>query len=702
MNTRRITWFWPVSFLGALGQLLLLLTNNHGGPALGRFGLALWTLWLPGVWLGNLLTKLGTRLPARLPVQITCSMAVVYLALSLRGCGLATAASVPYIVVGIAFLIALIHLLVPPPRPARHRKLWYSRETSPFDGLATGALVAGLVLLTGAHLWTGAPAGLETGGADLVAAAARSDDALFSSPSGEAGRGLEPAAIDLVARLAALQPGAVWNLLPAVVSAWLLLALYFLGLVVFNNQALAVLAACVQLGIFTTAFTDNSLMGSGHPAVLALVPYWTAVALFLDGLDQPFLPSVVAFALAGFAVWATHDTFGIFLFGTMILVGIRSMTSMERLQEGLPLLIALWAPWLVLTAGYLVLRRVHLGALDSFQDPARDLLIVARGRAMLDPKAPAAILAAAGTGLLFLPALLKEAKHRATHFYLPMLTAAALLLPFNPWTGSWLAAHLGAGIHDLPWIAPIGFLLIAQGAWALGGIARSEGWAGARLIVLLGVGTVLLAGTWGGIRDFRYSPAQVRALRAAAIAGPPTPTLGAPHHGRNPVGALPRARVIPVDLDADRVSAGAVVRVTYPGRIVAASTPSEGRLRLELRRIEPPGHGFWGRLRGWRQRLEDRLAGRRRQWGAERPLPVAALRLPAGGEGDGETRRSTETPVSRITVVFTLPRSLVPGRYDVRAGLFPEPKAANRYRAGLVFLPPAPEPVTLDVDAPGR
>jgi hypothetical protein len=256
-------------------------------------------------------------------------------------------------------------------------------------------------------------------------------------------------------------------------------------------------------------------MDAGYPDHLVLVPFWTAVALFLDGLERPYLPRMAAFGIVALAVWGTHWTFGVLLTGAALIAGFRVMTSIERLQEGLPLLLVLWVPWIALTGAYVALRWIALGDPGAYGLPATGLLEHALDRGIVDPTAPpAGFVIAELAAVLFLPVILLAARG-APAYFLFGVTALALLGAHTPWLAPAFASLLGSGIHYLVWVVPLGFVLTAQASWAWGGLMHSGRWTGMRTAVLFGVGLATVAALVSGIAATGYRPARVAALHAA-------------------------------------------------------------------------------------------------------------------------------------------------------------------------------------------
>ncbi len=529
MNSQRISWFWPLSFLAALGQCLLLLTHNTSGPAAARFVLAVWTFWIPGVWLGNLLTKPHTGLPARLPLQASCAMALAYILLMLRSAGLLAAHWVPVLVAGAAFLIGLGFLLLPGNRGGlRRAPRWEAREVRRADPQWMTLFVAVLIGTALLGLWAGSPLSLRPDGVDQVGAARLAGRIAsgFLPPAyhdhlglavSDPHRSLAHALIDLLARLSNLPHDRVWDLLPMVAAPVLLLAVYTLGRVIFRNENLAVASALVYLALATAGLAGDALRLTPYPDRLAQIPYWVGVSLFLDGLDRPHPRAGIALGFVALAVAGTHLGMGFVLLVVMVAVGTHTWGSVDRFLEGLPLLLVLWIPALALTGFYLALRAAALGSLAPFEVPAQGLLILGPGRWILDPGAhrgaveAAAILAGAGAVVL-----LRFAWQKVSTYYLVALTAATLLLGYNPWVTPWLERHLGAMIHLVPWLLPLPFLLVAEGEWAARGLARSEGLTWMRILLLGAMGVVAVWLTVDGLGHFAYLPSRVAAERAAA------------------------------------------------------------------------------------------------------------------------------------------------------------------------------------------
>ncbi len=527
MNSERISWFWPLSFLAALGQLLLLVTDNEAGPAAARFALAAWTFWLPGVWLGNLLTKPHTGLPARLALQATCAMAVAYLLLMLRATGLVPLRALPVMIAAGAVVIGLAFLLLPGNRGGLRRAArWEARETRHADPQVMAIFALVLVAVAVLGLAAGSPLGLRPDGVDWVGAArlAGRIPSGIAAPAwheglGTAGtdahRSLAPALLDLLARLSNLPADRVWDLLPAVGGPLLLLAVFLLGRVVFRNENLGVAAALVYLLLATAGLSGDALRLVSYPDRLAQIPYFVGIAVFIDGLDRPSPRAAPALGLAALAVLATHLGMGLMLMVTLLAVGTFTWGSVDRFLEGVPLLVVLWIPVVVLGGLYLGFRIAALGSVDPFTVPAQGLLVLGPGRWMLDPGAFAgAVLAAAILAVIGLAALFREGAGRIGIWYLVVTTLLAVVLGFDPWLTPFVAKLLGGTVHLLPRLAPVALVLVAVAVWAVRGLAQSEGpiWLRGLYLVTLAVVGVWLVGT--GVSRFAYAPGRLAAERA--------------------------------------------------------------------------------------------------------------------------------------------------------------------------------------------
>lgn len=523
MNSQRIPWFWPVSFLAALGQLLLLLTDNRGGPEAARIALAVWTLWLPGAWLGHLLTKPGTRLPRRLPVEASCALGVAALLLSVRTAGvdpdlLALAAT------AVSVILALAHLLGPGAQSPRRRRIQEPRPSGGESAAVALALVVGAALAA-VHLGTGAPLAARPDAPQHLAAAQwsaagegvyppRPYHPEWGTPGFDGERGLGPAMVDLVARLADQDAAVVWDFLPALFAPLIFFAMYATGRALLGGAFWALWAALLHLAVFTLGFSGGELTDAGFPDHMALVPFWTALALYIDGQDRPHLPGVLAFGLSSMAVWALHGGLGFVLLLVMAAVGLRILTSVERFQEGFPLLVSLWIPWALFTGSYVGVRWLATGSPDPFALPAAGLLALGSGWIVLDPSlVPRTLLVAAAVAWLFSPVLLRPARRRAGSFFLVGLTVAAPAALLNPWVVGPAAAGWGDTVHLLPWAVPLGFVLTAELRWGWRGLAEARGTTWLRLLVVAGAAAAALAIGWTTLTDPAYRPDRMRALR---------------------------------------------------------------------------------------------------------------------------------------------------------------------------------------------
>ena len=527
MNSQRITWFWPLSFLAVLGQLLLLLTHNEGGPALGRFALAAWTLWLPGVWLGNLLTKPNTGLPARLPVQASCALAVTFLLLQLRVAGALPVEPLARVAAGLSLAIGLIFVLLPGNRGGIRRPArWEAREVQRAEPQVIALLLVLVILVGLLGIWSGSPLSLRPDGADQVAAARLSGEMTpgfapppyhdaAGLPTCDPHRSLAHPLVDLLARLSNLPHARVWGFFPAVVPPLILLAIFALGRVVFRNENLAVASAGVYLLVTTAGLSNDSLRLAPYPDQLGLLPYWTAVGLFLDGLDRPHARGGIAFGLAALAAVGCHLGFGVLLLVVMIGVTWFTWMSVDRFLEAVPLLLVQWIPALVFVAPYLILRLVLLGSLEPFGVPAQGLEIVAPGRWTLSLASwGGALQATAWVGSLGVLALTRQAWHRITLHYLVTLTLLAVALGFNPWVTPWLERHLGTMVHMLIWLAPLPLALVGAAEWAGRGLARSESTTWLRFLVAGALAVVFVWLLGFGLLHFAYGPGRSAEARA--------------------------------------------------------------------------------------------------------------------------------------------------------------------------------------------
>ncbi len=528
MNSQRITWFWPLSFLAALGQLLLLLTHNQGGPAVGRFLLAMWTLWLPGVWLGNLLTKPHTGLPARLPLQATGAVALAYLMLMARAAGLVPMRFLPPAFTGAAVLIGLVFLLVPGNRGGlRRAPRWETREVRRADPQLMVLFAAVLVAVALLSLWAGSPLSLRPDGADHVAAARGAGTTLPGFAAGpyreaagtalvDPARSLFHPLVDLIARLSNLPPARVWNFLPAAAAPLLLLAVYAAGRALFRDENLGVASSVAFLVLATAGLGNDALRLMSYPDRFAQIPFWMGIALFVEGLDRPHAPGGIALGLVALAALGTHLGFGLLLAASMFAIGTWTWLSVDRFLEGVPLLLVLWVPAAVLGGLYLALRWRLLGSVDPFATPGQGFLVLAPGRWILDP-APFAFgvkVAAAAAAVIWFT-LLRRAVEQVTVYALVVPVPLVALLAFTPWLTPHLTRSLGFTLHLVPLVLPLPFLLVAGGDWAARGLARSAGLTWLRFAVLGGSALAVLALAWNGARHFAYRPGTVAAEREA-------------------------------------------------------------------------------------------------------------------------------------------------------------------------------------------
>jgi len=525
LNAQRVAWFWPLSFLAALGQLLLLVTDNRGGPATARFLLAVWTLWLPGAGLGNLLTKSETRLPARLAVEASCALAVAYLVLLLRGAGWVGPAFAAHAIAGIALLASLLFLILSADRRSRRRKT-RGHGPGPEESLATSGAVFVLVSLAAVQLWAGSPLSLRADACDHVGAirasagphlpAPRAYDPRWGSPAWDGERGPAHELLDVLCRLSHQDPERVWNLLPAVAAPLLWCGFLFAGGVFFRRPVSALAAALAALAAYVSGPGNGSFMSSGYPHLFALVPFWTAVGLYVDNLQRPHLPEVFLFALAAFAAWETHASVGIVLTVVLVLAAVRCFTSVDRLQEGLPLLLALWVPAGILIGVHLAVRAVGPGGIDPYRVPATGLLVFDADRRILYAGPGSAFAAGlwmlGGAGLLV---LLGTSLRRASSFYLVVVGAGIAVAGFVPFVTPAVTRALGAHVHAWPAVLPVGFAAVAAVEWAAVGLARSEGKPLLRILVAAGALTVAALGAVALFARFPYTPRDMGALRTA-------------------------------------------------------------------------------------------------------------------------------------------------------------------------------------------
>ncbi len=528
MYSQRISWFWPLSFLIALGQLLLLVTQNAGGPPFARLLLAAWTLWIPGVWLGNLLTKPRTGLPARLPLQVGSAMAVVYVMLEARAAGWLPADAAAFGITCVSAVIGLVFLLLPG-NPGRQRRAarWEAREVRHAEPQVLAAFAILLAVTAILALAFGSPLSLRLDGVDQVGAArlAGSMTPGFPAPAyhehlGLAGsdphRSLAHGLVDMLARMSQLPHHRVWGLLPAVLAPLLLLSVYGLGRVLFRDENLAVASAFAYLLVTTVGFSNNELRLLAYPDRWALIPYWTAVALFIDGLDRPHPRIGIALGLVSLAVFGTHLGMGFILVLALLAIGTFTWLSVDRVIEGIPLLLVLWAPVVLLSGGYVLLRALLLGGLEPQGVPALGMLVAGPGRFALDAgQVPAVIRLAAVLGVVGLAAMLREAHLKISVYYFAAGTVLALVLGYVPWITPGVERGLGPIVHLLPRLCPLAWILVAVLAWAIRGLVRSEGHTWLRFLT---VGLGIVVTIWlliVGASSLAYAPGKLRGQRAA-------------------------------------------------------------------------------------------------------------------------------------------------------------------------------------------
>ncbi len=528
MYSQRISWFWPLSFLVALGQLLLLVTQNAGGPPFARLLLALWTLWIPGVWLGNLLTKPRTGLPARIPLQVGAAMAVLYVMLQARAAGVLPADAAAFGLTCVSVVIGLVFLLLPgnSGRPRRAAR-WEAREVRHAEPQMLAAFAILLAVTAFLALAAGSPLSLRLDGVDHVGAARLAGSVTPGFPAhayhehlGLAGsdphRSLAHGLVDLLSRMSQLPHHRVWDLLPAVLAPLLLLSVYGLGRVLFRDENLAVASAFAYLLVTTVGFSNGALRLMAYPDRWALIPYWTAVALFIDGLDRPHPRIGIALGLVSLAVFGTHLGMGFILVLALLAIGTFTWLSVDRVIEGIPLLLVLWAPVVLLSGGYVLLRAVLLGGLEPQGVPALGMLVAGPGRFTLDAgQVPAVIRLAAVLAVVGLAAVIREAPQKISVYYFVSGTALTLVLGYVPWLTPGVERGIGPVVHLLPHLCPLAWILVAVLAWAIRGLVRSEGHTWMRFFTL-GLGIVVTI--WillAGVSRLAYAPGTLREQRAA-------------------------------------------------------------------------------------------------------------------------------------------------------------------------------------------
>ena len=493
MKSRRISWFWPFSFLAALGQVLLLVTGNDGGPSEARFALALWTLWIPGVWLGNLLTKPRTGLLARIPLQTACALAIAYLALQLSLLGLIPHSVLPLALSGLSTLVAGAFLFLPEGPPDRRQTRYDARNDRPAEPAVLTLFGLLVLVVAGLQLWAGSPLSLRADGVDHVASVARALETAFPLGAYDPGAGsigfdphrsLVPSLLHLVSGMSAQAPHVLWDLLPAVAAPLFLLAFFAFARVIFPNESLAVLGTLVCFAMVTEGLSNDALRLAGYPDRLALIPLWVSLGLFVEGLDRPHPRIGIALAMSSLATVGTHLGAGWLLALGMLTIGTFTWTSVDRFLEGIPLLAVLWLPALCTSGAYLLVRAATLGSLAPAGVPAQGLFILDPGLWTLDPgRFGRSTLAAGLFAVLFLPVLFRDAWSRITTYTLVSLTVLVVCLGFNPWIFPDVERGAGSWVHFLPWLAPVPLVLVGLARWALIGLAKSQGLVWLRFLI---------------------------------------------------------------------------------------------------------------------------------------------------------------------------------------------------------------------------
>ncbi len=424
-------------------------------------------------------------------------------------------------------VIGLVFLLLPG-NSGRSRRAarWEAREVRRAEPQVLAAFAILLAVIAILALVAGSPLSLRLDGVDQVGAARLAGSVTPGFPAhayhehlGLAGsdphRSLAHGLVDMLSRMSQLPHHRVWDLLPAVLAPLLLLSVYGLGRVLFRDENLAVASAFAYLLVTTVGFSNGALRLMAYPDRWALIPYWTAVALFIDGLDRPHPRIGIALGLVSLAVFGTHLGMGFILVLALLAIGTFTWLSVDRVIEGIPLLLVLWAPVVILSGGYVLLRALLLGGLEPHGVPALGMLIAGPGRFTLDAgQVPAVIRLAAVLAVVGLAAIIREAPQKISVYYFAAGTALTLVLGFVPWITPAVERGIGPIVHLLPHLCPLAWILVAVLAWAIRGLVRSEGHTWLRFFTL-GLGIVVTI--WiliAGVSRLAYAPWTLREQRA--------------------------------------------------------------------------------------------------------------------------------------------------------------------------------------------
>jgi hypothetical protein len=455
-------------------------------------------------------------------------MAVVYVMLEARAAGWLPADAAAFGLTCASVVIGLVFVLLPGhPGGPRRAARWEAREVRRAEPQVLAAFAILLALVAILTLVFGSPLSLRLDGVDQVGAARLAGSVTPGFPAhayhehlGLAGsdphRSLAHGLVDMLSRMSQLPHHRVWDLLPAVLAPLLLLSVYGLGRVLFRDENLAVASAFAYLLVTTAGFTNSELRLLSYPDRWALIPYWTAISLFIDGLDRPHPRIGIALGLVSLAVFGTHLGMGFILVLALLAIGTFTWLSVDRVIEGIPLLLVLWLPVVLLSGGYVLLRALLLGGLEPQGVPALGMLVTGPGRFTLDAgQAPAVIRLAALLAVVGLIAMLREAPQKISVYYFAAGTALTLILGYVPWITPGVERGLGPIVHLLPRLCPLSWILVAVLAWAIRGLVRSEGHTWLRFLTT-GLGMVVTI--WlliAGASRLVYAPGDLRAQRGA-------------------------------------------------------------------------------------------------------------------------------------------------------------------------------------------
>lgn len=291
----------------------------------------------------------------------------------------------------------------------------------------------------------------------------------------DARKGFFHVALALVARLAALDPLRLWQLLPGFLAPLALIVFHTLARRILRSEGSALFATFLAFVCFGEV-TRGLLTRLGYGNSMGLVLAWGVLALTLRHLRGDPRPALLGIlALSAFGAAATHAfaavqilfSLGAFLLAMLIVRGPRQRVTRRLLRATLAAAagVALPMAWRALWAG---------GAEDPIHTHRQGVLYLSEKLFLISPSDWGAMLGGVGVaGVLLGFALWRRVDEGEGVLYLAALSLAPLLILLNPLAVPVLEPLLGYLVARFALMVP--YLVV---------IAYVAGWMGQALLDL--------------------------------------------------------------------------------------------------------------------------------------------------------------------------------------------------------------------------